>query len=200
MTSADWKLSGGPELLALLGELPRNWTNKVVRNATRAGAVVIQKKAKEKVHRKSGKLANAIKVGTRVEGDLIIARVRVKGKKGSHAFLGPFLEYGVAPHLIAVHDDDLALTPATTKKGRPLTRKTRIGNLNKMVKHGSLKIGEHFVGPFVHHPGHPAFPFMRPALDEGGQEAIAAMGGYVRSHLSWDELRAPKVQVIEDEE
>jgi hypothetical protein len=41
---------------------------------------------------------------------------------------------------------------------------------------------------------------MRPALDEGGQAAINAMGGYVRSHLSWDELQAPRVQVIEDEE
>jgi hypothetical protein len=28
-------------------------------------------------------------VSSRIEGDLIIARVRVKGGKGSHAFIGP---------------------------------------------------------------------------------------------------------------
>jgi HK97 gp10 family phage protein len=200
VSSAEFKLRGGAELAALLEAVPRKWGQKVLRNGARAGAVVVQKKAKEKVHRKSGKLARAIKVSSRIDGDLIVARVRVKGGKGSHAFLGPFLEYGVAPHLIQVHDDDLAMTPATTKKGRPLARKTRIGKLNQMVKRGSLVINGTFVGPFVHHPGHPAFPFMRPALDEGGQEAINAIGEYVRSHLSWDELKAPKVQVIEDEE
>lgn len=193
MSSAEFKMRGGPELIAMLDQLPKNWANKVVRNAARAGAVVLQKKAKAKLagHKKTGKLERAVKVSSRIDGDLVIGRVRVKGP---HAYIGVFLEYGVRPHMIVVHDED-----RPERKTRRGIRKVSIRTVNNMIHTGSLKIGENFVGPFVHHPGHAAFPFMLPALDEGGAEAIGAIGSYIHSHLSWDELKAPRVQVIEDE-
>jgi hypothetical protein len=189
---ADWSLSGGPELQNLLDALPKRWATRVVRNGTRAGAVVVQKEAKARVRRKSGKVAKGIKVSTRVDNDLIIARVRVGGE---HGYVGYFLEHGVMPHLITVDDED-----RPTYKTRRGVKKLSIGSINKQVKSGSLKIGEHFVGPFVHHPGHPAFPFMRPALDATAQDAVNALGEYVRSHLSWDELQAPRVEIVGDDE
>jgi hypothetical protein len=92
--------------------------------------------------------------------------------KGKHAFVGNFLEYGVKPHEI------------------------------EPKRKGGLKLAEDVVRGAVHHPGFGEMPFMRPALDTKGAEAVAEMGSYVRSRLSWGQLQAPQVgpEVDEDDE
>jgi hypothetical protein len=77
-------------------------------------------------------------------------------------------------------------------------RKVSIGSINKMVKRGSLKIGEHFVGSVVMHPGHSAKPFLRPALDQKAEEAVNAMGAYIAHRVQIGDLKAPKLEVDDE--
>ena len=70
--------------------------------------------------------------------------------------------------------------------------------MNKMLKRGSLKIGENFVGPVVMHPGHAAKPFLRPALDQKAEEAVNAMGTYIAHRVQIGDLRAPTLEVDDE--
>jgi HK97 gp10 family phage protein len=180
-------LKGGPELLRLLDELPRNLERNVIRGGLRAGAKVIQQQAKANVPVKTGQLKRAIGIGTRTKGSMLASYVKLRGP-GS--YLGLFIEYGVAPHLISVTDTD---RPVRDTRHGP--RKVSIGTINKMVKRGSLKIGEHFVGPVVMHPGHAAKPFLRPALEQKAEEAVNAMGAYIARRLQTGDLESPVLEV-----
>jgi len=46
-----------------------------------------------------------------------------------------------------------------------------------------MKIGDRFVSGIIHHPGHSAHPFMRPALDAKVQEAVQAFATRIRAFL-----------------
>ena len=61
------QLKGGPELLRLLDELPKNLERNVIRGGLRAGAKVIQQQAKANVPVKTGQLKRTIGIGTRTE-------------------------------------------------------------------------------------------------------------------------------------
>ncbi len=191
------RLKGGPELLALLDLVPKRIGNNAVRGGARAGAVVIRNDAKSRVRRKSGQTAKSLKVSSRIDGQVVSAKVSMKGK---HSFLGPFLEFGVRPHWITVPgaEIDAAMSNRRPSKRQP-SKKTKMRYLNNQVREGSLVINGKFVGPYVFHPGHAAFPFMRPALDTKATEAINTMGEYIKSRLSWGTLQAPAVTVQEDE-
>ena len=60
------RLKGGPELLRLLDELPKNLERNVIRSGLRAGAKVIQQQAKANVPVRTGKLKKAIEAGATV--------------------------------------------------------------------------------------------------------------------------------------
>ena len=107
------KLRGGPELLRLFDELPKNLERNVIRGGLRAGAKVIQQQAKANVPVKTGKLKKAIGIGTRAEGSKLSSYVKLRG---SGSYLGLFIEYGVAPHLISVSDADKPVRE--TRRGR----------------------------------------------------------------------------------
>ena len=136
-----FRLKGGPELLQLLDQLPKNLERNVIRGGLRAGAKVIQQQAKANVPVKTGQLKRAIGIGTRTDGAKLSSYIKLRGK-GS--YLGLFIEYGVAPHLISVSDAD---TPVRQTRHGP--RKVSIGTINKMLKRGSLRIGENFVGLYL---------------------------------------------------
>lgn len=74
------------------------------------------------------------------------------------------------------------------------------GTAPHVINGAALKIGDRFVRGPVNHPGHAAFPFMRPALDTKAAEAINVMGDYIRARLSWGALSAPAIAVEPDEE
>ena len=107
------KLKGGPELLLLLDELPKNLERNVIRGGLRAGAKVIQQQAKANVPVRTGKLKKAIGIGTRVEGSKLSSYVKLRG---TGSYVGLFIEYGVAPHLISVSDADKPVRE--TRRGR----------------------------------------------------------------------------------
>jgi HK97 gp10 family phage protein len=187
-----FKLNGGPELLAFLDQLPLKLQKNVLRGAMRAGARVVQKEAKLRVPAKSGLTRKSIKVDTGVENGRVIGRVLARGR---HAYLARMIERGIDPHIISISEEDRGTT--MTRRG---PRVVSIGTVNKMVKRGSLKIGEHFVGPIVHHPGVAARPFMRPALDIKAKEAVGAIGQYIAARLKFGQLNAPLLETEGDEE
>ncbi len=184
------RLKGGPELLRLLDELPKNLERNVIRGGLRAGAKVIQQHAKANVPVRTGQLKRTIGIGTRAEGAKLSSYIKLRGK-GS--YLGVFVEYGVAPHLISVSN---AYMPVRETRHGP--RPVSIGKMNKMLRRGNLKIGENFVGPVVMHPGHAAKPFLRPALDQKAEEAVNAMGAYIAHRVQIGDLRAPALEVDEE--
>ena len=183
-------LKGGPELLRFLDELPKNLERNVIRGGLRAGAKVIQQQAKANVPVKTGQLKRAIGIGTRTDGSRLSSYVKLRG---SGSYLGLFIEYGVAPHLISVAEED---RPVSATRHGP--RKVSIGTINKMVKRGSLVIGGNFVGPVVMHPGHAAKPFLRPALDQKAEEAVNAMGAYIAHRVQIGSLKAPSLEVDDE--
>ena len=185
-----FRLKGGPELLQLLNELPKNLERNVIRGGLRAGAKVIQQQAKTNVAVKTGQLKRAIGIGTRTDGAKLSSYVKLRGK-GS--YLGLFIEYGVAPHLISVSDADIPV-----RETRHGPRKVGIGTMNKMLKRGSLKIGENFVGPVVMHPGHAAKPFLRPALEQKAEAAVTAMGAYIAHRMQIGDLKAAALEVDDE--
>jgi HK97 gp10 family phage protein len=161
---------------ALLG-VPEKIRQNVARGALRAGAKTLKERAIAELgsHVKSGELRDSIRVTSRVRGDNIIVRV-VAGNR--IAYYAHMIERGVAAHYIKL---DEAATP--TRKTRRGERKVSIGTVNKMVSRGSLKIGGRFVGSSVHHPGFGKKPFMRPAIDNGAQDALEAVREYIRKRL-----------------
>jgi len=185
-----FRLKGGPELLQLLDQLPKNLERNVIRGGLRAGAKVIQQQAKANVPVKTGQLKRAIGIGTRTDGAKLSSYVKLRGK-GS--YLGLFIEYGVAPHLISVTEADVPV-----RQTRHGPRKVSISTMNKMLKRGSLKIGENFVGPVIMHPGHAAKPFLRPALDQKAEEAVTAMGAYIAHRVQIGDLKAPALEVDDE--
>lgn len=182
---------GGPELLALMDELPKKLAVNAFRKGLTAAAAPVREQARSMAKRKSGAMAASIKSGSpRVNQDGTISiKVRLKGK---HAFLGVFFEYGIRPHLISVAETEDAFQAASvTRKGRKKTSGATMRTINTAVRRGSLKIGRDFVGPVVMHPGVAASPFMRPALEMRANDAILAFGGKVSQSVSWNALKAP---------
>src|SRR5690606_762242 len=112
-----------------------------------------------------GLLAKSIKTGTNTRYGLPVARVFLKGK---HAFLGYWMEYGVAPHLLSGDDADKA------------SQKTKGAKV--------MKIGEEFVSGPLHHPGFAPKPFLRPAVDTKGVEAVQAIGDFLRDYFKFGSL------------
>jgi hypothetical protein len=158
-------MKGAAEVDKLLQQLPVEVEIKILRNGLNAGARVIRDEARSRVHKKSGKLSRAIKTASGT--DPAAGQVTSKVKlRGEHSFLGIFMEYGVLPHLI------------WASKGK-----------------GSLVINGVAIGKRVQHPGHAAFPFMRPALDAKAGEAVQAVAGYLARYLSWGAITAPTIEV-----
>jgi hypothetical protein len=137
---------------------------RLLGGAVRAGANVIAKGAAERSI--SEEVAASIKVRVRRTPDRVTAFIETRGK-GS--FMAPWLEHGTSSHFISVD---------------PLDRGgMTVGRINRLNKE-SLVIGGKFVGPTVLHPGATAHPFLRPALDIEGPDAIVAAQNYINARVS----------------
>tara|TARA_R110002072_G_scaffold38314_4_gene110911 strand:+ start:16300 stop:16866 length:567 start_codon:yes stop_codon:yes gene_type:complete len=166
-------LKGLKELDAYLSALPKNMQTGAYRAGLTAAARVVRDEARQRAPKASGKMAKAIKTGSarrNADGTFSVT-VRLDDRGNNHAFLGLFFEFGVAPHYIA------STGPG---QGRVAVRKavnsgTKIG--------GVMKIGDRFVSGVIHHPGHAAKPFLRPALDAKEDEAIRAFADKIRAYI-----------------
>lgn len=157
-----YKINGGRELDALLKQLPQEIEAKIMRNGLAAGANIIRDEARQLAPKKSGELAAGIKTTRGTSEGYVYAKVRLTGK---HAYLGRFMEYGVAAHQIWAKSKD------------------------------SLVINGVPIGKRVWHPGFAPKPFMRPALDARAEQAVQAVGDYLAANLKWGTITAPTISV-----
>jgi HK97 gp10 family phage protein len=155
---------GTEALIAKMRQLPNEVEFKIMANAVVAAANVFQKEARALVPKRTGTLARAIRVVKTSSKTQVGAKVVLKGK---HAFLGKWMEWGTAAHLI--------------------TAKRKI----------SLYIGGKPVGRQVTHPGIRPQPFMRPATDNKMGEATATVRDFLERHVRWGEITAPTIKADE---
>lgn len=91
-------VKGLKELAAMLQTLPAKLEANVLRSALRAGANVVKAEAVRMAPVKSGLLRAGLKVSTNNRRGTVTAKVKATGK---HAYIAPWLEYGVAAHKIS---------------------------------------------------------------------------------------------------
>jgi hypothetical protein len=96
--SSQWRLKGGPELMALLDRIPERLGRNIVRGGLRAAAKVVADEAKLRVGANS--IAKQIKLSSGVKGTVVSAKVVVREQKHTKGYAAYFLEYGVEPHWI----------------------------------------------------------------------------------------------------
>lgn len=166
----QFPVSGVADLDKFLAAFPKKLATKAYRRALTAAADPIEKEARLRAPKKSGKMAKAIKKGSprkNQDGTFSIS-VRMTGRD---AFLGLFAEYGVEPHLIARKGG---------RRGRAALKAAKGQGDNSG---GVLKIGDEFVSGIISHPGYAASPFLRPALDLRAEDAIAAFAASLRASI-----------------
>lgn len=155
---------------AFMASLPQQIQEKLLRPAARAAAKVIADEAAARSE--SDEVAQAITVKSK-KGDGKIT-VKISVKRGWTYSLGVWLEYGTTPHFISVDESQ--------RRGRSVTRINQLAE-EEGSSH-SLVIAGKFVGTTVLHPGARPFPFLRPALDAKGGEAIAAAQKLINSRVT----------------
>ncbi len=157
---------GGSDVRRFMAQLPAELEKKVLRGAARAGGKIIVAEAKDRSI--SFDVDDAIVMRTKADAGRITVKITVE--KGWARSVAGWLEYGTDPHFISVDDSQ--------RGGKS------VGRVNKLTKDGSLVIGGNFVGSTVHHPGAKPHPFLRPALDIKGAEAIAAAQSYINARVT----------------
>lgn len=197
----EFKVEGLKELNARLQQLPVKMEKKILRNALRAGAVVMRDDAKARVRRKYGLLAKSLRVSTDGRKGKVEANVKAGGRK-TKAFYGHILEFGAGSrytgsgskskrrkYVIEPRKDARTIITRTfTKKGK--LKKVELGKAApvKMLRIPMVGPTRDGKGLFafrkrVLHPGAKANPFMRPALQAKGKQAIDTFAANVRRNL-----------------
>lgn len=179
--SAAFPVKGLKELDAVLTHLPANLQKGAYRAALTAAASVIRDEARMRAPKQTGLMARSIQTGSarqNSDGSFSV-KVRFNGKTdrggNNHAFLGLFIEYGVAPHFIKAGDSG--------KSARVLTKASKRGDVTGDIVTGAMKIGDKFISGSVFHPGIPARPFFRPALEVKAGEAVQAFAERIRAYI-----------------
>lgn len=151
-------IRGYEELDRRLKELPAKVEAKLLRNALRAAARVIEAEVDRRVPRKTGAMAETVRVSTSIKPSkgLVTAKVVVGNKKG--VFYPLFVERGTKAHTIAV-------------------------KVAKRLAIGGGSVGVVFATS-VQHPGAKPEPFMAPALAASADAAVEACAQYLRDHLA----------------
>lgn len=91
-------VKGLSALNAMLQSFPAKLEQNVLRGAMRAGAKVVLPVAKANAPRDTGEMADDMKVSVSAKRGRVTGKVKLTGK---HAFLGNWLEHGVAAHQIS---------------------------------------------------------------------------------------------------
>ena len=150
---------GGKALAKMLNELPLKIERNIMRSALRSGASVIAAEARRNVPNASGELKSTIRTSSNAKRGMVEANAVVGNRKTKKGWYATFVEFGTAPHLIRAG------------KNKPvLSFRDRNG-----VWHRALE---------VNHTGAKAKPFMRPAFDTKGDEAVKAVADKIRERLT----------------
>lgn len=160
--ASEVEISGLKELDKLLKEFTPKLEANILRGALRAGAKVLLDKARENVPVDNGDLKNSLKLKTRNKRGALSATVTAGDKKAYYAHM---IEFGTGSYY--------------SGSG---TRSKRSAYEIKPKKSRSL----FFAGIFretITHPGIRPQPFMRPAFDEGNQQALDAFKDYTKARI-----------------
>jgi len=162
LMAKDINIVGGKELAEFLQTLPLKIEKNIMRSALRAGARVIANEAKLNVPIQDGDLRASIRTGSNAKKGQVEAYARAGNKK---AWYYRFVEFGTAAHII----------------------KGKNGNNLKFT----ARDGKSISVPQVLHPGAKAKPYMRPALDSKGDEAVVAVTKRIRERLTKEGINVP---------
>ncbi|ABD25101.1 Phage protein, HK97, gp10 [Novosphingobium aromaticivorans DSM 12444] len=182
--------------MAFLEAFPARLQKNALKSAMIAGARVVRDEARANVPVKSGKLRKAIKTSSprAFKGGAASVKVKVLGE---HSFIGHFIEYGVRPHLITAGDSKLTVRTLNKRASRGegiretetgLIRVggyegTRTTQTSDGPREDTFKINAAFIRGAIVHPGFPAHPFLRPALDRTASQVVDAIGSRLREYL-----------------
>jgi hypothetical protein len=162
------RVRGRAEVSRYLRDLPADLT-KVLRGAGRAGGDVIAEEAK--LRSRSDYVSERIITNSRIEADHI--RVTVTVEAGFARSVAIWMEYGTSPHFITVDDQ--------VRQGQTARRINRAGDA---AFKATLVINGKPVGSTVYHPGARPYPFLRPAIDSKGTDAVSAAQAHINSRIS----------------
>lgn len=171
------KVRGRQGVKAFMAALPKEIEEKLLRPAAKRGAKVIAEEAA--LRSESHEVAEAITVKSKKGDGRIVVTISVK--PGWTYSVGVWLEWGTSPHFISVDESQ--------RKGRSVARINRLANEDRSSH--SLVIGGKFVGQTVFHPGARPHPFLRPALDAKGRDAVAAAQAYINSRIGPHGITGP---------
>jgi hypothetical protein len=149
---------------------------RILRGAARVGATVIATDAKERVASDAVREGVVVGRAKEVEGQIT---VRITVKEGWARSLGTWLEYGTSAHFISV-DPNFA-------EGRTAARINRLdkdaAKNGQSGPGGTLVINGKPVGTTVFHPGAREEPWLRPARDIKGRDAVVAAQDYINARV-----------------
>ena len=150
---------GGKALAKMLSELPLKIERNIMRSALRAGASVIAAEARRNVPTDTLELKRSIRTSSNAKRGVVEANAVVGNRKTKKGWYATFVEFGTAPHLIRAG------------KNKPaLSFRDRNGIWHRVLE--------------VNHTGAQAKPFMRPAFDSKGEEAVKAVADKIRERLT----------------
>lgn len=168
------RMEGGPELAAVLRQLPDQLQKNALASTARAGALELRRFGL--LH-----LTLAMQKRSAREDDVVIkARRSPKGETAAEYVVGPprrkpwlrWLHDGTKPHLIG------AGVKYGTRRG---VRNVAYGVRNTVVL--ASRILDRFFGKQVSHPGQPPRPWLKAAQFAGANSVIRAMAEQVRKAL-----------------
>lgn len=149
---------------------------RVLQAAARAGATVIANGAKERVT--SDAVREGVQIGrAREKGERIVVRITVKD--GWAQSLGSWLEWGTEGHFIKV---DLEASGGRTAQ-RVNYLDTKAAKEGRAGPGSTLLINGKPVGSTVWHPGSTPHPWLRPARDIEGGNAVKAAQAVINTSL-----------------
>lgn len=176
------KIDGLKELDKVLKELPVKVETNIMRSALRTGQRVMLNAAKANLaqitKKDSGNLERSLRINFSRKSKKFgwLRSYLVAGDE--KAYYAHMVEFGTAAHFISVKK--YARPSKNTRRGQ---KTFGIRTINRMVKSGSLVIGQNFVGESVAHPGSKPRPFMRNAFDSHSDAALNATVAYIQKRL-----------------
>lgn len=173
---ATFEIQGLRELQQAMQQLPARIERNIMSGAVAAGTRVVLAETKIRApdSRIKAALSSRSKKARRGE---IIREIYLKQKKGRDTFYAKFFEFGTASYY--------------TGKGRSVRKPYLIPK--KPGK--TIRIGRNLVTKQIIHPGIKPQPFLRPALDIKGQEAIRTMATYIKLRLPMETGQAAKGRI-----
>lgn len=171
------RIKGLPELDRFFDQFASKLDEaNVLEDALRAGMEVVKPVAQANIHSVSGELAAGLTVGTEKALDTVRSYLRCKGR---HRFVAPWVEYGTLAHFISVQDEEKPINERLSERRGEVVRASM-----RTVNRNALLIGDAFVGPTVQHPGATPHPFLRPALDQQAESAVATVAEHMKERLA----------------